>query len=222
MQRVDDPSNAPTRPAVLPTVSPGFFRRPSVLSGDQGTVVTADFLNDLQEAIVHPILAAGLSLAKGASDRLTLAIQGLAGALVTTHNAIAASEAAAGHARFATSAEVLAQALGNVFLSPLRLKQAFPASFANPGYIQIPTAAGNAKLQFGVVSLNNASTTVTLPVAYTTTHAAVLATANIWPSPGVTGTPASARPTPGNTLTQIDVRNAASATFDVYWYSIGI
>lgn len=221
MQRIDDPSNVPTFPSVLPTVSPGYFRRPSVLAGDQGTIVTADFLNDVQEAIVNPILTAGLSLTKGATSQLTTAIQFLASGLIATHYAVAANESAPGHARFATSAEVLAQALGTVVISPLRLKQAFPASFANPGYIKIPTTAGVAVLQFGAETISTQTLThdVALPSAFTTAHLATFASSALG-SINENDNDAGAQPHPTTPLTHVRLSTGQDAR-TVYWLSIG-
>lgn len=222
MQRIDDPSNVPTKPPPLATVSPGYFRRPSVLAGDQGTIVTADWVNDVQEAIVHPILAAGLTLTKGTVDQLTAAIAILATNLVTAHNAVASSEATAAHSRFATSSEVLAQALGTVAISPLRLRQAFPASVANPGFVQLPTLAGNVVVNFGSQFVGaNATSTVTLPRAYATGAIARFATLDISANPGA-GADCSAWDTPGNLLTQINIRNATGNGQPLSWLSIGI
>lgn len=222
MQRIDDPSNVPAKPAPLATVSPGFFRRPSVLAGDQGTIVTADFLNDIQETIIHPILASGNTLAKGAADRLTLSIATLANLSVATHNAIASSEGVAAHARFATSAEVLAQALGTVAISPLRLKQAFPASLANPGYFQLPTLAGNLIVNFGSATVAGDTTqTINLARPYATGAVARFATPDNRLIPG-DDNGWSAWDNVANPLTQIDVRNASATSRPISWLSIGI
>lgn len=218
MQRIDDPSNVPTLPAPLSTVSPGYFRRPSVLAGDQGTIVTADFLNDVQENIVQAILGAGLTLAKGTGTKLRDAID----AKIATHLAVAASESVSAHARFATAAEVLAQTLATASISPLRLKQAFPASFGNPGYFQIPTLAGNLKVNFGNVDLNNAVSSIALASAYSTDHLWAGASPDIWSAPSHTGTAASARPHNSTPLTHVQVRNEVSSTFTIYWWSFGI
>lgn len=218
MQRIDDASNVPTIPSPLSTVSPGYFRRPSILAGDQGTIVTADFLNDVQENIVQVILDAGLSLSKGTGTKLRDAIA----AKIATHLAVAASEAVSAHSRFGTSAEVLAQTLGTVGISPLRLKQAFPATLANPGSIQIPTLAGNVKINFGSVNLNNAVASIALNAAYATTHLWAGASPDIWNGPTHTGTAASARPHNSTPLTHVQVRNEVSTAFEIYWLSIGI
>lgn len=222
MQRIDDPSNVPTKPPPLATVSPGYFRRPSVLAGDQGTIVTADWVNDVQEAIVHPILAAGLPLTKGSVDQLTAAIGLLANSLVTAHNAIGATEGVVGHARFGTTSEVLAQVLNSVAISPLRLKQAFPASITSPGFVQIPTTEGNVVVNFGSqVVGSNSTATVTLARAYTTGAIARFATLDISANPGASAD-CSAWDTPGNLLTQISIRNATGNGQPLSWFSIGI
>ncbi len=217
MQRIDDPSNVPTLPAPLSTVSPGYFRRPSILAGDQGTIVTADFLNDVQENIVQAILDAGLSLAKGTGTKLRDAINGKIG----THYAVAAGEALVGHARFATAAEALAGTLATAFLSPLRLKEAFPASIANPGYFRIRTPAALLTVNFGRTNVNNSTTlTVTLAQAYATANLGTFVTADISSAPGVTGA-FGAWATVANPLTQVDLRNSTGSVLPFSWWSIG-
>lgn len=217
MQRIDDPSNVPTLPSPLATVSPGYFRRPSILAGDQGTIVTADFLNDVQENLVQVILDAGLSLAKGTGTKLRDAIA----AKIAAHLAVSASEAVVGHARFATTAEALAGTLGTAFLAPLRLKEAFPASIANPGYLRIRTPAALITVNFGRATVNNSSTlTVTLAQAFATANLAVVATPDLTGAFGVTGA-SGAWPTVANPLTQIDLRNSTERTMPLSWLAIG-
>lgn len=217
MQRIDHPSAVPSLPSPLATVSPGYFRRPSILAGDQGTIVTADFLNDVQENIVQVILDAGLALAKGTGTKLRDAIA----AKIAAHLAVSAGEAVVGHARFATTAEALAGTLGTAFLSPLRLKEAFPASIANPGYLRIRTPAALVTVNFGRATVNASTTlTVTLAQAYATANVATLITGDISASPGVTGA-FGAWANATNPLTQIDLRNSTGTNFPFSWLSIG-
>ena len=217
MQRIDDPSNVPTIPSPLATVSPGYFRRPSILAGDQGTIVTADFLNDVQENLVQVVLDAGLSLAKGTGTKLRDAIA----AKIAAHLAVAASEAVVGHARFATTAEALAGTLGTAFLAPLRLKEAFPASIANPGYLRIRTPAALLTINFGRTNVNNSSTlTVTLAQAFATANLATFITGDISGAPGVTGA-FGAWANVANPLTQIDLRNSTGSVLPFSWLAIG-
>ncbi len=217
MQRIDDPSNVPTLPAPLSTVSPGYFRRPSVLAGDQGTIVTADFLNDVQENIVQVILDAGLALAKGTGTKLRDAIA----AKIATHLAVSAAEATIGHARFATAAEALAVTLGTVFLSPLRLKEAFPASIANPGYFRVPTPVGNLIVNFGSRTIASATITedVTYAQAYGTAFLACAVAGDIQGT-GETGPHAGAIPHPSTPLSVIRLQTGFSGRV-VRWISIG-
>ena len=217
MQRIDDPSNVPTLPSPLSTVSPGYFRRPSVLAGDQGTIVTADFLNDVQENIVQVILDAGLALAKGTGTKLRDAIA----AKIATHLAVTASEATVGHARFATTAEALAGTLATAFLSPLRLKEAFPASIANPGFFRIRTPAALVTVNFGRATVNNSATlTVTYAQAFATAHLCHFATPDLTPGFGVTGA-IGAWANATNPLTQIDIRNSTGNPMAISWLAIG-
>ena len=74
MQRIDDPSNIASPQSPLTTVSPGYFRRPSVAAGDQGTILTADWANDVQENIVQVITSEGFTLSKGSASLLRNAI----------------------------------------------------------------------------------------------------------------------------------------------------
>lgn len=221
MQRIDDPSNVPAKPAPLATVSPGYFRRPSVLAGDQGTIVTADFLNDVQETIIHPILASGGSLSKGAADRLTTAIASIANTLITSHAGVASTEGLSAHSRFATSAEVLAQAIGSVSISPLRLRQAFPSSLSNPGYIQLPTLSGNALLQFGstLIASETLSQDVAFAVPYPNAQLVAFASSAL-ESTAEEDNDAGARPHPSTPLTHVRLSTGWNAR-TVYWLSIG-
>ena len=218
MQRIDDPSNTPAVPSPLATVSPGYFRRPSILAGDQGTIVTADFLNDVQENIVQVILDAGLTLAKGTGTKLRDAIA----AKIATHLAVPASEGTSAHVRMATAAEVLAQGLGTVAISPLRLKEAFVASVANPGFLKIPTTVGNLVLNFGRLTIAGDTTVpVTFAQPFATAELAHFATIDISGGTGVVAA-ASAWPDGTTPLTVVRVRNDTGNSSPVSWLSIGI
>lgn len=217
MQRIDDPSNVLVLPSPLSTVSPGYFRRPSILAGDQGTIVTADWLNDVQENLVQLILDAGLSLLKGSGTKLRDAVA----AKIATHLAVSAGEATVGHARFATASEALAVTLGTVFLSPLRLKEAFPASIANPGYFRVPTTAGNLIVNFGARAI--ASATITEDVTYAQafgTACLAMAVAGDIQGTGETGAHAGAVPHPSTPLAVIRLQTGFAGR-TVRWISIG-
>lgn len=217
MQRIDDASNVPTLPSPLTTVSPGYFRRPSILAGDQGTIVTADFLNDVQENIVQVILDAGLALSKGTGTKLRDAIA----AKIATHLAVAPTESVVGHARFATAAEALAGALGTVFLSPLRHKNAHKASIANPGYLRIPTDVADIIVNFGarVVPSATSAEDVTYAQAFGTACLAVACASDIQ---GVSNPipHAGAIPHPTTPLTVIRLQTSFSGV-TIRWISLG-
>lgn len=222
MQRIDDPSNMATKQSPLATVSPGYFRRPSVLAGDQGTIVTGDWANDVQEAIVGPILAAGIALVKGDGTQLTQAINALSATLIAGHNGIASSEVVAAHSRFASAAEVLAGALGTAAISPLRLKNAFPGSLANPGYFKVPTAVGVVTLNFGSLAMaTDAETDVVLASAYGTSHAVALATGSTIAGSGSDRASMAARPHTTTPLSHVTVKNGMGHAATAYWLSLG-
>lgn len=217
MQRIDDPSAVPTLPSPLSTVAPGYFRRPSILAGDQGTIVTADFLNDVQENLVQAILDAGLSLSKGSGTQLRDAIT----AKIAAHMALSSSEVLVGHARFATAAEAFAGALGSVLLSPLRHKNAHKGSTANPGYLRIPTDVADIVLNFGSRFIASPTTTddVTYAQAYATSCLAVVVGSDVRgssnPVPHAGGIPHPTTP-----LTTVRLQTSFSSV-TIGWLSIG-
>lgn len=79
MFRIDTADAAESLPIPFEEGTQGFFRPGSAAGGQAATEVTADWLNAVQETLVGPIVAAGLSLAKGgAYDLLAKAIPLLA------------------------------------------------------------------------------------------------------------------------------------------------
>lgn len=61
----------------------GLFHEGNPATGQKGTKVTDDFLNDVQEEICNVIEAAGIVLAPATRDQLLTAIQRLSGSAVT-------------------------------------------------------------------------------------------------------------------------------------------
>lgn len=75
MHRIDDTNAVSVRPTPTDPGTPGYFFAGDPLTGQPGTAVTADWLNDVQEAVVDPILSAGLTLVKGNTTQLKQAIR---------------------------------------------------------------------------------------------------------------------------------------------------
>ena len=218
MERIDDPSNITLPQAPLATVSPGAFRRPSVLAGDQGTILTGDWANDVQETIIDPILAAGITLAKGDETQLTAAINFLADAvadgLIAAHNSILSSEIIAGHLELANSVEVAAQSEAAKAISPANLASAFVGVSAVPGYIILP---GGLTFQWGSTLINNTfDVLVNLPIPFPTAHLIAFAS-SYFPNASETQNDAGAEP---SGLAQIRL-GTAQVNRTVHWLSIG-
>lgn len=226
MERIDDPSNLPAAQTPLATVSPGYFRRPSVLAGDQGTILTGDWATDVQEAIIDPILAAGITLVKGDETQLTDAINFLsdavAAALISTHNT-SASTLATGHIEIATSSEVAALGSTTLAVTPGRINEAFDAVLANPGYIKIPCAAGTLVVQFGSSTgqFGSGGVLVALPIAFPTSFVSLAVAGPISAGGGSILAQAAAEPDPINSLTQFRMYGTSAASVKNTWIAIG-
>src|SRR4030067_455759 len=95
MFRVDTTTAVATLPPPKPAGTPGYFTEGSQQSGLLATVPGVDFFNALQEEVVAPILAAGLTLSKSDNTQLLAAIKAIseptgsmkmyAGAAAPTH-----------------------------------------------------------------------------------------------------------------------------------------
>lgn len=120
MERLDHASAVGSQPTPLPTSAPGYAQRPNPTAGNQGTIVTADWINTVQETIIAPILAAGQVLDKADNDQLTAAIETLAANLIATHNALATASAA-GHVQLANVAETRAATAADRAVSPFSM-----------------------------------------------------------------------------------------------------
>lgn len=85
MHRVDHPTAKTVRPATLAAGTPGYFFDGDVSVGQPPTILTADYMNALQEELVSVLTTNGVALDKTASNQLARAIAiaaGLQGAAV--------------------------------------------------------------------------------------------------------------------------------------------
>ena len=223
MQRIDHTSNIPFAsgaPAVEATVSPGFFRRPSALLGNQGTVVTADWLNDIQEELATVISTNGQTLAKGSNALLLAAIESQIDGNVTTHAGLISNESVLGHLEVATAAEAAALTNNARAITPHNLTDTFEVgSNANGNYCYLPTAipgASRVVAQWGVYVDAGSTDTGTIPLAVTMSNALYYAGANdptTRPPNKLVG-PASA------TAINYSISNWAGTT--LHWFAFGL
>lgn len=79
MHRVDHSTAKAVRQAIEPAGTPGYFGDGNAGTGDPPTVLSADFMNALQEELVSAVLGSGVALDKTKSDQLARAIAILAG-----------------------------------------------------------------------------------------------------------------------------------------------
>jgi hypothetical protein len=70
MHRIDDPSAAPTLPAPNQPGTPGYYTEGSPTTGQQATIVSADWANAVQEELAYVVEQSGLTLSK--TDRTQL------------------------------------------------------------------------------------------------------------------------------------------------------
>lgn len=76
MQRIDTANNVASQPTPLAQVNaPGYFA--NAAGGGDGTIVSGDFLNQVQEEILTPIVEAGLTPSKSDNTQLWQALQRL-------------------------------------------------------------------------------------------------------------------------------------------------
>lgn len=250
MQRIDDPSNIVAPQAPLATVSPGFFRRPSTLAGDQGTILTGDWANDVQENIAQAIEAVGIALAKGDGSKLSAAIlqyvanhniQGDVGTLghwaaaeatdvilgtatdlvLTPDGTPSASQTGRGLIEIADGLECLALADSTTAITPGTLQFCFDSQLADPGYITIPTGlGGRLTVQWGSEALVGATGTADFDVTLPLAYS----TAHLWAIAGSFSSSISESQNDAfakpQSLTQIRL-GSAQPDRTVYWLSIG-
>ena len=79
MHRVDHSTAKSVRPAIQPAGTPGYFGDGDASMGDPPTILTADYMNALQEELVAAVLAANLTLTKSTNSQLAQAITIIAG-----------------------------------------------------------------------------------------------------------------------------------------------
>jgi len=77
MFRIDNSSSVASRPAPLDAGTPGYFGRGDAVAGTPPTILSADWANMVQEEILAPILAAGLTPSKSTVNQLLTALQQL-------------------------------------------------------------------------------------------------------------------------------------------------
>ena len=150
--------------------------------GQEGTVVDADWLNDVQENIAHAIEAAGITLVKGDSTQLAAAIVALiagvvgsgggavpttrevnGGGLVTGGGALAADLTLA--VAKSTPAAIIAGVDDDSALTPAQLAGAIGATAGDPVNINLP---GGAIIKMGTIgaSMSEGQRVVNFPAAF--------------------------------------------------------
>jgi hypothetical protein len=158
MQRIDSANAVPTMPAVKPTAAPGFFEDTS----NPGTVVTADWLNDVQEELLTVIIAGGLTPAKGATDQLYLALE----QLIANATAGVSSFNTRSGAVTLTNADIIAALAAGALLNSVLANMPAGTVKANPS----GAAAAPEDITFAALATNlgyskSGATSVTLPNA---------------------------------------------------------
>jgi hypothetical protein len=159
----------------------GKFHPGNPATGQQATLVGADWLNAIQEEIVKVILDANIDLEKADNGQLAAAITALiagvvgdgSGAVPTTRQVLAGGLVTGGGTLAAdrtftvtkaTAPEVSAQTRDDVAVTPLGLAGLVSVTSVGSGFV---AKIGNGFLQgFTATANGNGSTVVTLPQAY--------------------------------------------------------
>src|SRR6187402_2011916 len=77
MFRIDNTTVAGTLPAPTPVGTPGYFTDGSAAGGIPATIVSAEFLNMIQEELANAVIGAGLTLSKTSFNQLSTAMAGI-------------------------------------------------------------------------------------------------------------------------------------------------
>lgn len=174
------------------------------------TVVTDDWLNDVQENICKVIEDASITLVKGSATQLKAAIA----AMITASLAPDASETAKGILKLATQALTDARADDLTAVTPKKLGNGFVVSMAANGYIKFPSWLGGWLIQWGTAaSVSTSGTAVTFPIAFPT------ACLHVYGNCADSGGSATIFNAYGKTTTGFTADGSAVNTYD--WLAIG-
>lgn len=166
MFKIDDATAAAVLPTPAAAGTAGYFTEGDPGGSVPATVVTADWLNAVQEEIAYTITQTGGTLSKTDRTQLYTAI--------STFVAPDASETVKGKIEIATQAEALAGMDDERAMTSLKVTKLFTdtgrQSLAASGYQYLP---GGLLMQWGSVSSASSgssfvNTSVTFPVAFST------------------------------------------------------
>ncbi|GAN95345.1 bacteriophage tail protein [Komagataeibacter europaeus NBRC 3261] len=149
MQRIATTTAITTRPAFSSTGTPGYFTKGNAAAGAPATVVSDDWLNDVQETLLSPIEATGQKAAAGQNDQLLNAIKSLG--LIAPYDA-ALAEAIGG---YPLNAVVCGTTAGQYYRSTVA------------GNTTVPGATGASWVPLWTSSYNGTSGVRTGPDGYT-------------------------------------------------------
>lgn len=133
---------------------------------------------------------------------------------------VAATESVAGIAKIATQAETNTGTDDARFITPLKLRFGFAASFAASGYIAFPSWLGGFIIQWGTTTTSgSADVTVTFPFAFPTAAASIVLTQNNALTQGAWASVVSK--TTSNFTCSGWTANTNRQLIGVNWYAIG-
>lgn len=167
MYRIDTSTASGSLPAPGAAGTPGYFTDGDPSGGIPATIVSADFLNAVQEEMAYVIEQSGAALNKADRTQLYAALLAIIAGVAPD-----ASETVKGIIEIATAAEAQALASNSLAITPARLASAFQGSnqnFATAGYQKLP---GGLIIQWAVGSNQGASgnQVVTLPITFPTSN----------------------------------------------------
>lgn len=212
------------------------FSNGNPAAGQRATVVSADWLNDVQENIAHVIEQAEIALVKSEANQLYLAIvalaAGAAGApnpegdpsvpptrLINTSGLLAGGGTLANNLNLsvpvASTAEITAGLDNTKAITPLRLRQAAGALFGVNGYIWLP---GGLIMQWGGgLAGGNTNTIFTLPTTFPNANRFTAVDGGIAGTERTENNPVVS----GHGLSSISVWNARDEAVNVLYFAIG-
>lgn len=139
----------------------GKFVDEDQVNGTPGSLIPAQWGNDVTEEILNVVREVGDVPAEASKNQLVGAIW----KMFRSATAVA-TEVFRGVLRVGTQAEVNAGELDDVAVTPKKLRLGFSISLAQAGYIAFPIWLGGLIVQWGAATTSGGAVTVTYPIAY--------------------------------------------------------
>lgn len=192
----------------------GKFVDEDPVNGTPGSLIPAQWGNDVTEEILNVVREVGGVPAEGTKNQLVAAIWKM-----FREATAGATELLRGVLRVGTQAEVNAGALDDVVVTPKKLRMGFAASFTANGYIAFPTWLGGFIIQWGGGVYANDP--VTFPIQFPSVIGGVVIGARNYNAAAAAYQKVSAMAAYGETLTGFTAASSSGGGQNSFWLAVG-